>query len=142
MPLPDLSLLLVMAVFWATVVVLRAYVFRPLGTILEEREKKTAAASDALTKALESEQEALAALDRRLTAARREALGLRQAARNESSAARQTILEKAREEARRLAAEAQAKLEKNVAAAREELRASARATAVEIASLALGRKVA
>jgi F-type H+-transporting ATPase subunit b len=142
MKLPDLSLFLVMAVFWATVIVLRTFVFRPLGTILEEREKKAAAASDALAKALENEQETLAALDRRLTAERREALGLRQAARNESSAARQTILETAREDARRLAAEAQAKLEKNVAAAREELRASARATAVEIASLALGRKVA
>jgi F-type H+-transporting ATPase subunit b len=142
MKLPDLSLLLVMAVFWATFVVLRASVFRPLGAILEEREKKAADAADLLAKSLDNEKETLAALDRRLTEARREAIAVRQAARTEANATRQAILEKARDDARRLGAEAQGKLEKSVAAVRKELRASARATAAEIASLALGRKVA
>ena len=54
MTLPDLSLLLIMVLFWATYAVLRAWVFKPLGGILEEREKKTATATDALAKALEN----------------------------------------------------------------------------------------
>ena len=142
MQLPDLSLLLVMALFWATFFVLRAFLLRPLGAILEEREKNAAAAADGLGKALENEREALAELDRRLTHARREALDLRQAARTEANAKRQAVLEKTREDARRVAEQAQARLEKNVAAAREDLGASASATAGDIASLALGRKIA
>jgi F-type H+-transporting ATPase subunit b len=142
MKLPDLSLILVMAIFWATFFVLRTSVFRPLGTILQEREKKATAAADELVRALENEKETLAELDRRLTEARREALALRQAGRSEGNTKRQAVLEKAREEARTLAEQAQARLEKNIASAREELRASSRATAAEIASFALGRKVA
>ena len=142
MQLPDLSLLFAMAFFWATFLVLRAFLLQPLGAILEEREKKAAAAADVLDEALGNERETLAELDRRLTQARREALDLRQAARAEANAKRQAVLEKTREDARRVAEQAQARLEKNVAAARKELGASASATAREIASLALGRKIA
>jgi F0F1-type ATP synthase membrane subunit b/b' len=55
---------------------------------------------------------------------------------------RQAILEAAREKAHGAAADAQARLEKDVAAARSELARNARATAVEIASRALGRRIA
>jgi F-type H+-transporting ATPase subunit b len=142
MQLPDLSLLLVMALFWATFAVLRAFVFKPLGTILGERERKTATATDALAKALENEKETLADIDRRLTEARREALAARQAARNAANAKRQALLDEAREKARLSAAAAQADLDAEVAAARAELARSVRATAGEIASLALGRRIA
>ena len=142
MQLPDLSLLLIMALFWATYAALRAWVFKPLGAILEEREKKTATATDALSKALENEKETLASIDRRLTEARREALAARQASRNAANAKRQALLDGARENARLAAAAAQAKLDAEVASAREELARNVRATAGEIASLALGRSVA
>ncbi|MGA7992686.1 MAG: hypothetical protein WCC53_14710 [Thermoanaerobaculia bacterium] len=142
MQLPDLSLLLIMALFWATYAVLRAFVFKPLGAILREREEKTESATDALTKAVENEKETLADIDRRLTEARREALAARQAARNAANAKRQALLDETREKARLAAAAAQAKLDVEVAAARAELARNVRATAAEIASLALGRRVA
>jgi F0F1-type ATP synthase membrane subunit b/b' len=142
MQLPDLSLLLIMALFWATFAVLRAFVFKPLGTILAEREKTSATATDALTKALENEKETLADIDRRLTQARREALAARQASRSAANAKRQALLEDAREKARLAAAAAQTKLDAEVAAARAELTQSVRMTAREIASLALGRRIA
>ncbi len=142
MQLPDLSLLLIMVLFWATYAALRAFVFKPLGAILDEREKKTASATDSLAKALENEKETLASIDRRLTQARREALAARQASRDAANTKRQALLDETRERARVAASAAQAKLDGEVAAARAELAKNVRATAGEIASLALGRRIA
>ncbi len=140
--LPDLSLLVVAALFWATYWVLRQSVFRPLGGILEEREQKAATATESLAKALEHEKESLAEIDRRLTAARREAIVEKDAVRTAAGARRQEILDAAREKARASAAEAQRALDAEVAAARGQLRAEAHAMAAEIASRTLGRSVA
>ena len=142
MQLPDLSLLLVMAIFWATYAVLRAFVLKPLGGILTERERTVREATASLAGMLDQEKNTLMDIDRRLTQARREALAARQAARAEANAKRQALLEAAHEETRRVAAEARGRLEKDVAAVRSELERSARATATEIASRALGRRLA
>ena len=142
MQLPDLSLLLVMAIFWATYAVLRVFILKPLGGILDGRERGVTEATAALAGMLEKEKETLAGIDERLTQARREALAARQAARGEANAKRQAILEAAHEKARRAAEDSRARLEKDVAAARAELARGARATAAEIASRALGRRIA
>ena len=134
MTLPDLSLLLIMVLFWATYAVLRAWVFKPLGGILEEREKKTATATDALAAALENEKETLASIDRRLTETRREALAARQASRNAANAKRQTLLDQAREKARLAASTAQAKLDAEVGRARAELAKNVRTTGMEFSA--------
>lgn len=140
--LPDLSLLVVAALFWATYWVLRQTVFRPLGGIFEERERTVASASDALTKALESEKETLAEIDRRLTEARRDAMLGKDAARMAANARRQEVLDAAREKARAVAADAQRSLDAQVSQARDQLRSEAHAMAEEIASRTLGRKIA
>ncbi len=142
MQLPDLSLLLVMVIFWATYVVLRGFVLKPLGAILEERERAVLGATAALAAALDQEKETLAGIDRRLTEARREALAARHAARADANTKRQAILEDARAKARAAAEDAQAKLDREIGVARSELAKGARATAVEIASFALGRRIA
>ena len=142
MQLPDLSLLLVMVIFWATYVVLKVFVLKPLGSILEEREQAVAGATAALSEALDHEKETLAEIDRRLTEARKEALAARQAARADANAKRQALLEGARAQAQASVAEAQAKLDGEIAIARADLAKSAHATAADIASLALGRRIA
>lgn len=142
MQLPDLSLLLVMVIFWATYLVLRIFVLGPLGTILEERERAVAGATAALAGMLDQEKETLAGIDRRLTEARRDALAERHAARAEANGKRQAMLDDTREKARLVVAEAQGALEKSIDAARAELAKNARTTALEIASLALGRRIA
>jgi F0F1-type ATP synthase membrane subunit b/b' len=140
--LPDLSLLLVMVIFWATFVVLKVFVLKPLGAILEERERAVSGATAALAAALDSEKETLAGIDRRLTEARREARAARHAARDDANQKRQAMLDEARAKARASSADAQARLDGEIGAARSELAKSARATAADIASLALGRSVA
>ena len=140
--LPDLSLLVVAALFWATYWVLRQTVFKPLAGIFEERERTVASASDALVKALQNEKETLAEIDRRLTETRREAMLAKDAVRVAANARRQQVLDAAREKARVAAADAQRSLDAQVAKAREQLRSEAHAMAEEIVSRTLGRKIA
>jgi F-type H+-transporting ATPase subunit b len=142
MQLPDLSLLLVVIIFWATYLVLRKYLLSPLGAVLAEREHRVESARAASEAALERQREVAADLDRRLTEARREALAHREAARAAAGERRQALLEEAREKARIVAGQAQASLEREVLSARQQLGAEAKAIAGEIASYALGRKVA
>lgn len=142
MQLPDLSLVLIALLFWATYGVLRRFLLKPLGAILAERERRVDDARHALEKALERQREVAADLDRRLTEARREALAHRDAARAAAAEKRQALLDEAREKARAAAADAQAQLDRDALAAREQLRAEAQALAAEIAAYALGRKVA
>ena len=140
--LPDLSLVVVAALFWATYWILRQAVFKPLGSILEEREKASASATEALAKALENQKETLAGIDRRLTEARRDAMAEKDSARVAANARRQELLDGAREKAHAVAADAQRGLDADIAVAREQLRREAHAMAAEIATRALGRKVA
>ena len=142
MQLPDLSLFVIMAIFWVAYFGFRAFVFKPLGAILDERETRTEGARAALTALLEKERETLAEVDRRLTGARREAVAEREKLRAELNVRRQAVLDKAREDAGKAIAEAQAKVDAAVAASREELRATSTDLAREIASQALGRRVA
>jgi F0F1-type ATP synthase membrane subunit b/b' len=131
-----------MALFWATYWILRQTVFKPLGSILAGRENASSGASAALEKALDARKETLADIDRRLTEARREAMAASDAARTAANSRRSEILERARQKARQQAADAQKSLDAEVAAAREQLRRNAHAMAAEIASRALGRKIA
>jgi F0F1-type ATP synthase membrane subunit b/b' len=140
--LPDLSLLAVAALFWATYWILRQTVFRPLGGILDGRERAVSTASASLARVLESEKETLAEIDRRLTETRREAMVGKDATRQAAARRRQELLDAAREKARAAAAEAQRALDADVARAREQLGRETKALAVEIASGALGRRLA
>ncbi len=142
MQLPDLSLLVIMAIFWGTYWVLRLFVLKPLGTFLEEREEEQAASAAALTGALEKQKRILEEIEERLTAARREAMSVRDAARGRAQAQRQELLEAAQKRARATADASLKELDTAIARTRSELAAAAPALAAELASTALGRKVA
>ena len=142
MQLPDLSLFLVVIIFWATYVVLRKFLLGPLGAVLAERDRRVDSARAASEAALEKQREAAIDLDRRLTEARRETLAHREAVRAAAEERRRALLDEARDKARAVAGEAQAHLEREVLSARLQLGAEAKAIAAEIASYALGRKVA
>jgi F-type H+-transporting ATPase subunit b len=142
MQLPDLSILLVMVVFWATYLVLRTFLFTPLGGILAAREAASSSAYEALERAVAREEEALRAIDQKLTGARRVALAEREAVRGAANEKRQAIMDQARNSARASAEEFQARLDHEIAEAREELRRGVASVASDIAETALGRKVA
>jgi F0F1-type ATP synthase membrane subunit b/b' len=139
---PDLSLIVVMGIFWATYWVLRITVFKPLGHILEEREATQEAAAAALQKGLDRQKDVLADIDRRLTDARRAAMAQREALRATGATRRQAMLDAAREKAQGLVVEAQGRLETDISTSRAELKGNATAIAADIASDALGRRIA
>jgi len=141
MQLPDLSLLLIVIVFWAVYWILRVFLFKPLGAILQGREAKTAAAQKALDEALSRHAGTLADVESRLTQARREAVAAREAARQKAGVRRTAALDEAKTKARAESAAALAVLDQSIAAAREELSRGVAAVASEIATGALGRKV-
>lgn len=142
MQLPDLSLLLIVVIFWGVYWILRVFLFRPLGTILEEREAKAAGAEKALESAIERRTGTLADVENRLTAARRDAMATRETVRQQVGQRRQELLDATRGRSRTESVEALARLEREAEAARTELARGAAAVAAEIATLALGRKVA
>ena len=142
MQLPDLSLLLIVIVFWAVYWILRVFLFGPLGAILKGREAKTAAAQKALDEALSRHAGTLDEVEKRLTQARREALAAREGSRQQAGVRRAAALDEAKSKARAESVAALALLDKSIAAAREELSRGVAAVASEIASGALGRKVA
>ena len=139
---PDLSLLVIVGLFWATFFVLKKSLFGPLGSILAERDTAREASASALATALDRQRRALAELDAQTTAARRDAMEKRETAKAEAGKRRDAVLEAARTRAQESLAAAQRTLDADIAAARAELATSVAATAAEIASLALGRKVA
>lgn len=142
MQLPDLSLLLVMAIFWATYFIFQRFVFTPLGHILEERDKDVEKSTAALASALEQEHAAQVEADTRLTEARRETMSLREARRQAVAARRQAMADEAREAARRRLQELDKKLSAEIAAARKDLGESAPVLAAEITSAVTGRRAA
>ena len=142
MQLPDLSLLLVMAIFWATYFIFQKFVFTPLGRILEERDRDVALSAAALDRALEDERAAQSNAEARLTEARREAMALRDARRQMVSSRRQAMTDEAREAARRRLEELDKKLSAEIAAARKDLGDNAAALAAEITATVTKRRAA
>ncbi len=142
MQLPDLSLLLVMALFWACYFLFKKFVFSPLGNILEEREEKSETSRDALAKALEREKEVLVEVDNRLAETRRELMTQRDSKRRELQARRQTQLDAAREAARQRVEDLARRLDAEKEAARKDLAGNAPVMAAEIAASVAGRRLA
>ncbi|MFZ5788793.1 MAG: hypothetical protein ACOY3Y_20330, partial [Acidobacteriota bacterium] len=56
---PNLSLLLIMACFWLVFFLVRSQLVKPLGAVLDEREKRVREAASALTQAQERAGEAM-----------------------------------------------------------------------------------
>jgi len=143
MQLPDLSLLLMMAVFWAVFFLLKRTLFGPLGA------NSRGPGAQRGTFGGSPPRCAGAASRRRFS---RLINGSPQSGGNcsclvkppapRANAKRQELLEKARADARLTVTAAQESLDRDVEKAREELRASVESTARAIASLALGRRVA
>ncbi len=132
---------IILVTFLALMAFLNAVLFRPMLRHLDEREAKTHGAVDE-AKALEGEAaKALSAYEARMAAARNEAQAENAAARKRAGDEEQTVIDRAREHAAHRVAE----IERDVAAAAEQARATLGAQARDlgrtIAEKVLGRAV-
>jgi F-type H+-transporting ATPase subunit b len=139
---PDVTLLYVMFAFVASYAILKRFLFVPLGTILAEREREERDATRIHQESLKELERTIAEAERRLAAARREALKERETLRAEGLAKFERQLAEARQAAMSLVEAASAEIGAEVQKAASELRTRARELAVELAEKILGRKLA
>lgn len=139
---PDVTLLYVMLAFIVSYAVLKRFLFRPLGAILEEREQEERAAARIHEESLRELERAVAEGEARLALARREALKEREALRGQGLARFEQLLDQAREKASASVDAASRTIDTEAARAASDLPARARSLAVELAEKILGRKLA
>lgn len=138
---PDYSLLAILVIFILNYLVVRAFFFKPVNAVLEERETETKSAEKLYEDALARLADATAQMETQLHAAKREAAQLRDRFRGEAGAQRQQMIERTQGEAKQIVTEADAKLTSDVAAARETIVRDADELARLAATRILGRAV-
>lgn len=139
---PDVTLLYVMFAFVVSYAVMKRFLFRPLGAILEQREEEERAAARIHGESVRDLKRAVAEGESRLALARREALKERETLRAEGLGRFEKELTRARETATSLVEEASGTIEADAARAAAELPVRARSLAAELAEKILGRKLA
>ena len=139
---PDVTLLYVIFAFIVSYAVMKRYLFRPLGAILERREEEERAAARVHADSLRELEKAVAEGEARLAAARREGLREREALRAEGLAKFERDLNEARSASTAAVEKAGREISAEAGDASRELAARSRTLAVLLAEKILGRKLA
>ena len=139
---PNVSVILILAIFFATLRVLNAFLFRPISAILDERQAEADAAARSLDEAEERFRAAAAKIEGDLALARREALKVREESRAAGRRQRDEQVEATKTEtAARLDAAAK-ELDTDARRTREELPSKVSAIVSALVEKILGRKAA
>lgn len=138
---PDYSLLAIMVIFIINYLIVRKFFLKPISDVLDAREAETKSAEKLYEDALARFNEATAQTEAQLQIAKREAAQRREAYRAEAAAYRQQIVEQTNTEARTQISEADARLSRDVAAAREQIVRESDQLARLAAERILGRAV-
>lgn len=139
--MPDVSLLIVMAIFVANYFVVRRFFFQPIAEVLDAREHETRSAQQLYEASLAKFNEATSRMEEQLHQAKREAAQVRDRFRGEAAAHRSGVVEKTSAEAKMMLTEADQRLTKDVTEAREKIVRESEALARMAAERILGRAV-
>jgi F-type H+-transporting ATPase subunit b len=139
---PNVSMLLILAIFFAVLWLLNRFVFQPVTAILDERERDSTTASQAYAEALAEFQAAADKIEADLSLARREALKLREDRRAEGMQLRSQRIEQVKTETAEKLSGASTELEQHSRRVATDLPARVAALAQLLAEKILGRKVA
>ena len=139
--MPDLSLLVVMAIFIAEYFVVKHFFLKPINDVLESRETESRTTQEIYEQALARFQEATAQIEQRLHEAKRDAAQVRERFRGEAGQHRSTLIERTTVEAKKLVDDAEASLKRTVSEARNKLVRDAESLARFAAERILGRSV-
>ena len=139
---PNVTSLYVLVAFVASCWIFNRYLFQPLSSILDARERNEREAEAAYAASLTSLEKAVAAGEEKLSAARREALRSREALRTEGLAALEKALEDANGRSSDAIARGAGDIRKQAAEVAGTLPERARSLARELAEKILGRKLA
>jgi F-type H+-transporting ATPase subunit b len=139
---PDVTLLYVIVSFLICYVILKKWLFAPLGAILDQRDEEERAAVRIHAESVAELQKTIAHIEQELAAARREALKEREALRGQGGAELEKRLESARASAEKMLEQARAQIEQDAARSSAELPSRASDLARLLAEKVLGRKLA
>ena len=139
---PNVSLILVLAIFFATLWVLNRFLFRPVSAILDERHVEAEASARSLAEAEERFRAAASKIENELSLARREALKLREESRAEGRRLREQQVETVKEEAAARLEAAARELDVDARRAREELPSRISTIVSALVEKVLGRRAA
>jgi F-type H+-transporting ATPase subunit b len=138
---PDGSLVVILILFLFFVFVMNRLLFRPIGHVLDQRQRKTEGARHEARAAVRVYQGKAAEYEFSIRQTRAETYRLLQQARERALAERARALEAARQAAAREIDAARAELEREAATARTTLEKDARQIAADISRNLLGRPV-
>jgi F0F1-type ATP synthase membrane subunit b/b' len=138
---PDLSLLVIMVIFWLNYVVVRKFFLQPINSVMEQREHETKTAEQIYEESLGRFNEATSKMEAELHTARREATQVRDKFRAEAAEHRNAIIEKTSAQAKATVGEAEQQLEKDVDVARNRIKTESESLARMAAERILGRAV-
>jgi F-type H+-transporting ATPase subunit b len=134
----DASLLVIMAIFWATYVVLRVFFFKPMMALLEAREEKVTTAQQIWDQAFAETQKSLDQERSLLADTRRQAMSARAERRREAQDRRLATLSEVKQAVQAQLGEASASIERQVSAEKTALGDRARGLADQIVTKLLG----
>jgi len=140
--LPNVTALYAAIAFGISYMILKKYLFLPLGAILDAREREEREAQKAYAESLRALEQAVAAGEQKLSDARREALKVREGLRAEGTALLEEKLAKAREEASHRVDRGAREISDKAAELSRQLPERAVGLARELAEKILGRKLA
>jgi len=138
---PDGSLVVIFILFILFVFVMNRLLFRPIGRVLDQRERKTEGARHEARASIRVYQGKVADYEFSIKQTRAETYRLLQQAREKALAERARLLDEARQSASQEIGAAKFELERQVAAARAVLERDARQIAADISRNVLGRPV-
>ncbi len=138
---PDLSLILIMILFWVTFWMVQRFLIRPVGSVIAERRGRVESAEREYRSKHDDFVSATERLRNELDDAARDAATVRAAHRDAANRARQEALETARADADRRLDGALSDLAVEAEAARAELRRHAQELSRLFAEQLLGREV-
>jgi F0F1-type ATP synthase membrane subunit b/b' len=138
---PDLSLLVIMVIFWLNYVIVRKFFLQPINEVMESREHETKSAEQLFEQALGRFNEGTARIEAQLHTARRDAAQAREKFRAEAADYRNSMIEKTSAEAKKSVTEAEARLSQDVDVARKKIATESESLAKMAAERILGRAV-
>ena len=134
----DASLLVIMAIFWATYVVVRIFLIGPVMKMLRERDSEIVTAQETFDRAQAEVEARIEAQREKLKEARTEATTRRDEMRREAQQARERMVAEARQEADAELRQAIASLEAETAEQRRVLEGQAERLAAEMTAKLIG----
>lgn len=139
---PDITFVYVVIAFAATFAILKRYLFGPLSSILDEREREAASAEKVHSESLSELQATIARAEAELAKARAEALAIRERLRGEGREVWERRLQEAHVAAETTLNRATDEIGASAKGAAADLPRRARELARQLAEKILGRKIA